>query len=55
MSCYVQPKVDPKFDITISKVNYSFEAAEFDHLPGFYVMIQVVLWARRKFHLGLGG
>ena len=29
--CYIQPKVNPKLDIKISKVNYSFETAEFDN------------------------
>ena len=33
--CYVKPKVDLKFDITISKVNYSFEA-EFDNFAWLF-------------------
>ena len=29
--CYIQPKVNPKLDIKISKIKYSFQTAEFDN------------------------
>ena len=53
--CYVKPKVDPKFDITIRKVNYNFEEAEFYYFALLFCRDIGSSLDTQNFHLGLDG